>query len=228
MSDKLWVLVDHVVNTLYKKNIPIIWSYQNAARINKPYIVLDYTTADVPNFDNISNEIDENGIRVRSSWRKIIADMQIYDAHDSMPLANFISMALETEASLAKQWELDCSIGNRLLFQRIPALLNESQYEDRAIYQFDFFYTELFDEDVGLIETVILQGKYLGGYGETQSPPSFVECKEIISIHSQTKWDDGNTYFDSVTVWDGMKVEFPLTVWDATWDDLGTFWDYNY
>ena len=205
MIDKLWTLLDYVMNHANNKNVPIIWSYQNAARINKPYIVIDYTTSDIPNFDIIDRFIDANGIRTLSSWRKVVADVQFYDAKDSMPLANFMAMALSTELSLMKQVELDCSVGNRLFFQRIPALLNESQYEDRAIYQFDFYYTERIKEDVGFIATVIFEGHYQGALTD-------LACKEIVSVpypnidppDYQTYWDDNLTQWDHYTTWDDL------------------------
>lgn len=219
MIDKLWTLLDYVMNHAYNKNVPIIWSYQNAARIKKPYIVIDYTTNDLPNFDITDQFVDANGIRTLSSWRKVIADIQFYDAKDSMTLANFMAMALATEASLTKQVELDCSIGNRLFFQRIPALLNNSQYEDRAIYQFDFFYTETLREDVGFIATVVIDGSYTGGHTDIDYPPETtpiedrpITCHEIITIpypdtsppDYQTYWDSNGTQWDHYTTWDDL------------------------
>lgn len=205
MIDKLWTLLDYVMNQANNKNVPIIWSYQNASRIKKPYIVLDYTTNDLPNFEIQDQFVNANGIRVMSSWRKIVADVQFYDAKDSMALANFMSLALATEASLQKQVELDCSIGNRLFFQRIPALLNESQYEDRAIYQFDFYYTETMEDNVGFIATVIVDGTYMQTLTD-------VTCREIVSVPYpdtqppiyQTYWDENLTQWDHYTTWDDL------------------------
>ena len=96
-------------------------------------------------------------------------------AHDSLRLANRLSQLLATEVSLEQQQRLDVSIGNRLMLQRIPALLNNSQYEDRAIYHFDFYYTENYDEDVGFIATVVIEGDYSGSLTNQT-------CEETISI----------------------------------------------
>ena len=184
MIGSLWTLTDYVLNTVYNKNIPVIWSYQNAARINKPYINLNYTLDDLPDHDFSDQFVDANGIRTIGSWRKAVVDMQFYSAHDSLSLASFTATALSTEASLDKQVELNCAIGSRLFLQRVPALINLSQYEDRAIYQFDFCYTEMIPEDVGFIATVIVEGGYSGGLTDTTYPPGAgpITCTETITV----------------------------------------------
>ena len=101
--------------------------------------------------------------------------MQIYAEQDSLNLANFVAMSLATDKSMDKQVELNCAIGNRLFLQRVPALVNGSQYEDRAVYQFDFCYTEVFIEDVGFIATVIVDGDYSGSLTD-------IGCTETISV----------------------------------------------
>ncbi len=141
----------------------------------KPYITLNYSSDDLPDHEWYSNEIDERGIRVMGSWRKAIVDLQVYASQDSLRVANKLSQMLATEASLEQQQLLDVSIGSRLMLQRVPALLNNSQYEDRAVYHFDFYYTELYNEDVGFIATVEVEGNYTGSITEQS-------CKETISI----------------------------------------------
>lgn len=175
MIPKLYDLINHAINTLGQENIQIIWTYQNVARVPKPYITLNYSADDLPDHEWYSNEIDERGFRTMSSWRKAVVDLQVYAAHDSLRLANKLSQLLATEASLEQQQRLDVSIGNRLMLQRIPALLNNSQYEDRAIYHFDFYYTENYEEDVGFIATVEIEGSYSGSLTEQT-------CEETISI----------------------------------------------
>lgn len=175
MIPKLYNLIDHAINTVGKENIPIIWSFQNAARIRKPYITLNYSSDDLPDHEWYSNIVDYRGLRTMASWRKAVVDLQIYASQDSLRLANKLSMMLATESNMDEQQRLDVSIGNRLFLARVPALLNASQYEDRAVYHFDFYYTESFDEDVGFIATVVVEGNYSGSL-TNQS------CEETISI----------------------------------------------
>lgn len=190
MIPVLWELLQYSLNDL---NIDIIWSYQNAARINKPYVMINYTTVDVPDHD-FYGKIDENGIRTNSGWRKAIVELQFYCAQESYAKATRTAMLLATERSLDKQCQLDVSIGMRLFLQRVPALLNNSQYEDRAIYQFEFFYTEHILDDTGLIETVIVDGDYTGAL----TP---IHCHEVITKDDNLViWDDTDVLWDDNTV----------------------------
>ena len=183
MIQKLWQLIDYTVNTLGQENVAVIWSYQNAARIPKPYITLNYSASDLPDHDWYSNEIDLSGFRTIGSWRRATVDLQVYCSQDSMRLASKLSMLLSTEKSLDKQVELDVSIGNRLFLARVPALLNNSQYEDRAVYHFDFLYTESMREDVGFIATVEIEGDYTGGLIDLTDPDNpKTKCNMVISI----------------------------------------------
>jgi hypothetical protein len=159
----------------------IIWGYQNAARVEKPYAMITYATGKMPEHEYYGS-IDENGLRINSSWRKAIVTLSFFCGQ--MNSYNFASKAcslIMTEASIAKQVELDVSIGHRLFLQHVPALLNESQYEDRAIYQFEFYYTENIPDDVGRIETVILDGTYSGSITDTDGSAGSVTCHEVIS-----------------------------------------------
>lgn len=138
--------------------VPIVWGFQNAARINKPYVMVTYTNSGLPDHE-IYGEVDTNGIRVNSSWRRAIVELQFYcGMNDSFSFASKSVSLLATNASIDKQWLLDVSIGHRMMLQHVPALINTSQYEDRAIYQFEFYYTENIPDNVGLIETVEVSG----------------------------------------------------------------------
>lgn len=134
--------------------------------------MVSYNTTGLPDHE-IYGEVDENGIRVNSSWRRATVELQFYcGQNDSFRFASKAVSLLANNASVDKQWLLDVSIGHRLMLQHVPALMNESQWEDRAIYQFEFYYTENLPDDVGLIETVIVDGTYDNG----------LICHEVISI----------------------------------------------
>lgn len=206
MISALWALTDHAINVIGSKDIAVIWWGQNAPRADKPYITLSYSLSDIPNFD-WADQVDAPGWRKFWSWRKAVVDLQVYCGQESFSIANFVAMAFSSEQSLLKQNELNAAIGNRLFLQRVPAQLNNSQWEDRAIYQFDFSYTETFDEWVSWIGAVELTGKTTGGLSDP--PPGEEgdgsnECKEIILVeHSFTNWDAFTTPWDAgQTVWD--------------------------
>lgn len=193
MIPGLWNLTDYVINTVRNApgfgptppiahpSIDVIWSYQNSARSDKPYIVLDYTTDDLPDHEWYG-EVDASGSRQMASWRKATVDMQFYCGPDSMKLANYVAMMFASEAAVDQQQRLNVSIGTRLFLSRMPAMLNASQFEERAIYQFDFYYTETADEWVSWIETVELHGKYSGGASDADGDAGTIFCDEVITI----------------------------------------------
>lgn len=210
MIPGLWELTDYTINAVRlgipdnptptqpivnPNTIDVIWSYQNAARIGKPYIVLDYTTNDIPDHEYYS-EVDVPGFRKISSWRKATVDMQFYCGTDSLKIASWLASMFSSERVLQKETELNVSVGNRLFLSRMPAMLNTSQFEERAIYQFDFYYTEEFEEWISWIATVDIKGTYLGSLTEQS-------CEELIILEELTNWDDWNTGWDNgQTVWD--------------------------
>lgn len=200
MIPAIWELTDHAINTIGAKNVDIVWWGQNTPRVDKPYVTLSYSNDDLPNFEYL-DKVDAPGWRRISSWRKAVVDLQVYCGPNSMSVANFVAMAFSSEASLAKQNDLNVSIGNRLFLQRVPAQLNASQWEDRAIYQFDFFYTEVFDEWVSWIGAVEVIGRTTGALHD-DAPGA--ECEGIIMVEKQfTNWDVYTTPWDAgKTVWD--------------------------
>ena len=156
MIPGLWDLLEYTLESLHA---PIIWSNQNAARIAKPYIVLNCATLGFPQHDHYG-QVDDDGVRNQSSWRRATVDLQFYCGWDSLSLADRACMLLKTDRSLDKQVQLDVAIGDRLTLTHVPALLNESQFEERAVYSFDYFYTQHVDENVGVIEEVCFEGKF--------------------------------------------------------------------
>ena len=173
MIPALWELLNYSLVSLRLKNI--VWGYQNGPRTEKPYAMVTYTSTRMPDHE-IYGQIDDNGIRINSSWRRAIVTIQFYcGQHDSHACASRAASLLATESSINKQCQLDVAIGHRMMLEHVPALLNDSQYEDRAIYQFAFYYTENIPDDVGRIETVILEGSYANSLTEG------VVCHEVVS-----------------------------------------------
>jgi hypothetical protein len=141
----------------------------------------------VPDHDEYSSIIGENGYRTNSSYRNAVVSLQFFCGRESFPLASKAAMLLATEASFDEMAKLDCAVGQRLFLMHVPALVNQSQFEDRVIYQFHFHYTEHLEEYVGIIDTVELEGKYSGGQSGADDKPSQdgegnLICRETISV----------------------------------------------
>lgn len=162
MIDVLYSLVKENLRLANMDNFGLVFADQNMPRMVKPYIVISLLNIDVPDHVIYDREIDANGIRNIYGWRKAIVELQIHNGLQSLESASRLALCLQSENSLLEQQRLDCAIGQRLFLSYVPMLINQSQYEGRAIYHFEFLYTETYADDVGLIETVIVHGEYSG------------------------------------------------------------------
>ena len=116
--------------------------------------------------------------KVCASWLRgaeVIVDMQVYASNRFNACCQSFVNAPGDRSKFRQANAIERFDRSRLIAQRIPFLLNTSQYEDRAILNFDFLYTETYKEDVGFIAEVVIEGHYTGALTD-------VTCKETIVI----------------------------------------------
>lgn len=232
MIPQLWDLIEYAVNDGKPTTIPIIWSHQNAPRVGKPYILIEYTNVDTPNFDIYMPEVDEYGVQTIGSWRNASVNLQFFFGPDSQRMASQTVFALATERVINKAVELDCAVGQRLFYSSVPALINDSQWESRTIYSFEFMWSENYADQVGVIEYVDITGTYIGGLAD---PDALInQCKHLVSKDDcPTVWDNYTTVWDYHVVEPGLLTRttapVPYTAWDiylyAIWDKNVAKWD---
>jgi len=199
------------------EGLPVIFSYQNAARIDKAYISLRIDTVRLPSND-IYLIVDENGIARTSSWRTAIVELQTFGA-GAGDMARRFAQKFRLETTIQSMQRLDIAIGNRLFLSEVPALLNLTQYEERGIFQFEFMFTEEMDDDVGLIETVEIEGRTTGSLADH----TLGNIRISVTAPQVTMWDDGETGWDNNrTTWWTTKQQQRIF-----WDDLATTRDNN-
>lgn len=192
----------------------LVFASQNMPRMPKPYVVMNVLNIEIPDHVIYDKDINASGYRNLYSWRRATVELQIYNGIESLSSASTLALSLQSEQSLQSQDKLNCAIGARLFFAYVPEMLNTSQFEGRAIYHFEFFYTESFTEDVGLIETVIIEGKYDGAIAK----PDYVSCHESITVSipfEETDWDDPN-----LTDWDDHETRWDEVVHYGTIGDI--------
>ena len=196
-------------------NFALVFANQNMPRLPKPYIVMNVMNVEIPDHVIYDKEINAAGFRNLYSWRRATIELQIYNGIESLVSASILALAIQSERSLEQQGKLNCAIGPRLFFAYVPEMINTSQWEGRAVYHFVYFYTESFADDVGLIETVIIDGTYTGG------------GTEDITCHEEITYKVAYTE----TVWDGLiptpygDPGYPYTDWDnnsTKWDEETT------
>jgi len=202
LIDQLFLLVNKAAQTAGLA-WPVIFANQNVPRLVKPYIQINVTTITIPDH-LIYSPIDQDGNGVVSGWRKAVVEIQIYAGIESLSYASNIALVLQTESLLEYQQQIDVAVGQRLFLSYMPELLNESQFEGRAIYQFEMFYTENMNDNRGIIEGVDLCGAYVQTNSDTDPLKVFetcendiaVICEESISATDKTIWDDDETNWD--------------------------------
>ena len=214
LIDKLYDMVNKAV-TLTGNNWQVIFANQNIPRLVKPYIQLNVTNIDIPDH-MIYSTPDASGQITISGWRKASVEIQVFHGINSLSTVSYLAMILQSSTMLEYQVSIDCAIGQRLFMGYVPELLNNSQWEGRGIYHFEFYYTESINDNSGNIDQVILHGSYLGGSSDPDIYKMFddepinaaVVCDEIITgpdaPGAGTDWDDDETSWDKsgVTKWD--------------------------
>jgi hypothetical protein len=140
--------------------LQLVFARQNAPKGNKPLAVIDVVSIHLMQHEYYSLP-NVDGIQRLSSMRMANVNLQIF-GHGAGDTARWIAQSMMTETSIQRMQRLDVSVGRRNLLTEIPSLLNGSQYEERGIYQFVFYFTEEMDDDVGLIEAVEYHGTLEG------------------------------------------------------------------
>jgi hypothetical protein len=158
--ETLWNLLNFVSQRM-EHPIPLIFAFENAERVQKPYGSIRIDTITLPGHE-IAFPVHENGYQDYGGWRRATVELQVYGRLGG-PIAREFALRLQANSAVEQSQRLNIAIGNRLFLSEVPALLNQSQYEERGIYQFQYFFSEQLDDDVGLIETVIIDSRPIGG-----------------------------------------------------------------
>lgn len=219
MIDKLYLLINKA-SQVSGLNWPVIFANQNVPRIAKPYIQLNVMTINIPDH-MIYSPPDDTGVVTVSGWRRATVELQFYGGITSLDAASRLAMILQSNAVIEYQVEIDVAIGQRLFLSYMPELLNDSQYEGRAIYQFEFFYTESVADNSGIIKGIDLQGCYVQTASDPDpykvfevcgDNPTEITCEESIAVSDETIWDDSSTTFDKPgTEWDELLIGTGVT-----------------
>jgi len=194
-------------------SLPIVFVNQNFPRPPKPYITLNVLNVDIPDHVIYSKPNPDDSVTI-SGWRRASVEIQVYNGIESLSTIDRLALILQSNSLIDYQATIDVSIGQRLFFGYVPELLNQSQFEGRGVYQFEFFYTEEYTDPGNSICEVELAGRYIGGASNPDvytmfEPPPFpsdsLQCVETVPCPEslETIWDAGDTTWDNKrTTWD--------------------------
>lgn len=161
MIDKLYQLVNEAARRL-GPNWTIIFANQNMPRPVKPYMTINVTNVDIPDHVIYIGPTNTYFNETVYGWRKATVDIQVYNGIESLSTINTLALVLQTTSMVEYQTTIDVSIGQRLFIGYVPEIVNNSQFEGRGIYQFEFFYTESYTEPLSDIAKVETHGDYEG------------------------------------------------------------------
>jgi hypothetical protein len=151
LHQSVYALLEHVSNKL-ETPLPLIFAYQNAERVLKPYGSIRVDTINAPQHE-ITLPVLETGYQVFGGWRRAVIELQVY-GRNAGTIARRFALSLASYSSNEFAASLNVAVAARLFLGEVPELLNLSQYEERGIYQFALLYSDEMDDHVGLIERV--------------------------------------------------------------------------
>lgn len=158
----------------------LIHAYQNVERVQKPYASIRIDTSQVPNHE-IFFPPKETGYQDYGNYRKATIEIQVYGKNAGVGARRF-ALALKSYSNVERATQLNIAVCTQMFLSEVPELLNLSQYEERGIYQFQLYYADEMEDNVGLIETVEVS------YGS----------EETKWDETDTIWDDGETTWDEI------------------------------
>lgn len=131
---------------------PVIFANENGKRPpQRPYLTLQLeVAAPMPVHTSI---VGADGVRRVSAHRPVTVRLQCYGA-GSWDVLDQVQLTVYTESMLDLAESLNIALQREPRLQDVPALLDGTRYESRAILELEAMYTAGVDDDVGYIETV--------------------------------------------------------------------------
>jgi hypothetical protein len=133
----------------------LILSEQNGTRPPKPYATI--TVRSTRPARPQEGPVDASGIVQIDQQQLNAVEVQFY-GDNAVDLANLLSAKLRYPSTQLLADQLNIGIARVNTVLRVPELLNTSQFEERAILEFTAYDTFTGNDNVGLIETVEIEG----------------------------------------------------------------------
>lgn len=129
----------------------LILAQQNGNRPPKPYATLDIRTT-LP-ARPYQREPDTAGVTELVQQLYRTCELQFYGV-DALARAEIAGLSLRFPTVTARAESLGLGVSRVANALRVPELLNQSQYEERAVLEFSVYDAIVASDDVGLIEGV--------------------------------------------------------------------------
>lgn len=130
---------------------PVIFANENGKRPQRPYVTVQLQLASP--LPVHTGPVDGNGQRRLSAHRPVTIQLQCY-GDGSWGVLDQMQLTLYTDSLLNLAESLNIGLQREPRLQDVPALLEGTKYEPRAILDIEAMYTGSIEEEVGIIETV--------------------------------------------------------------------------
>ncbi len=132
----------------------IIFSDQNGPRPTKPYATLSVRS--ISEQEIIQHNLNSDGIVSLAKLQRMIVEVE-YFGLGAFGNAQTLGLRIQAPSQVDRAETFGLSVSQIRSITRVPALLNQSQYEERAILEFTAYIMVEGDDYVGLIEHAIIQ-----------------------------------------------------------------------
>lgn len=151
------MLIQGLLGDVADGNPEVIVGHDNGPRPAKPYAAIFLEMArPLPRHHGVL--VDDDGNRRVQSHRPSRLQVQCFgDVGRAFELADLISMRLMTEAGIEAALAKNIAWMSQPTLASIPALMDNGDYEDRAILTVETTYNGDIMENVGAIETVVVE-----------------------------------------------------------------------
>jgi len=149
----------------------VIWESANAPRPARPYVSLNFST--IARFGDIDvTDTDNLGIRqilANNYWTLVINSFGTNDASkiDAQDMLETLKLSLKKDSVVLYLNDNFISVVNSLNITNISQIMG-SGYEQRSAMDIILYIVTAIDDDVGLIEHIAMEGKFLNFDGSTE------------------------------------------------------------
>lgn len=132
----------------------LIFSEQNGPRPAKPYATLSVRS--ISEQEIIQHHLNGDGIVSLAKLQRMIVEVE-YFGLGAFSKAQILGLKLQSPSNVDRGDTFGISVSQLRGVTRVPELLNQSQYEERAILEFTAYIMVEGDDNVGLIEHAVVQ-----------------------------------------------------------------------
>ena len=143
---------------------PVIYAYQNGNRPEGVYATLHVRVVSRADQDERSRVADDGTRRIHGH-RDCVVELQVFGTGSCEVLEDF-DIWTQTEACGKICSDLNLAIFDRGTVTDAPALLNNSTYEQRGLYEIWIRYTKQITEAVDFFNRVETQSQQVGGLSD--------------------------------------------------------------